>query len=162
MKISNIHTRLINQPIVKVAEIFSTLSSENDMMLAIDKWSPMILDNGLKVGSKGGHGRMKYTVQEYNPGKSIKFQFDQKGFDGFHKLEIAEINENTTLLEHTVQMNATGSGMLIWSLAIRFLHDAYIEDSFDKVENHFTENKKRSKWCWWVVILRKIMLPKKK
>lgn len=162
MKVINIHSRLINQPIAKVAELFSTLSSKNDMMLATDKWSPMILDNGLNVGSKGGHGRLKYTVQEYTPGKSIIFQFDQKGFDGFHKFEITQVNANMTLLEHTVQMNAAGSGILIWSLAIRFLHDAYVEDSFDKVENHFTEDKKHSKWSWWVILLRKLIVPKKK
>ena len=28
------------------------------------------------------------------------------------------------------------------SIAIRWLHDAYIEDAFDKVENHFTKCKK--------------------
>jgi hypothetical protein len=162
MKIINIHTRIINQPKAKVAELFSTLSSENDMMLATDKWSPMILDSGLNVGSRGGHGGIKYTVQDYKPDKSITFQFDLKGFDGFHKFEISEINIRATELKHSVQMNTTGLGILKWALAIRFLHDAYIEDAFDKVENHFTNEKKISKWTIWVRILRKIMKPKKK
>jgi hypothetical protein len=47
-------------------------------------------------------------------------------------------------------------------LAIRWLHDAYIEDAFDKVENHFSEDKKSSEWTWWVKTLRKVMKPKKK
>ena len=54
------------------------------MMLATDRWSPIELDKGLQVGSKGGHGLIKYFVTEYRPEKSITFQFDMTGFEGFH------------------------------------------------------------------------------
>ncbi len=65
MKVINIHKRIINQPKAKIAELLKTLSSKNDMLLATDRWSPMILDNGLHVGSKGGHGPIKYTVKRF-------------------------------------------------------------------------------------------------
>jgi hypothetical protein len=162
MKVLNIHKRIIQQPKAKIAELFKTLSSENDMMLATDKWSPMILDNGLKLDSKGGHGSIRYTVQEYIPDKSIQFQFTKmKGFDGFHKFEISELENNVTELRHTIDMKTSGNATLLWSIAIRWLHDAYMEDAFDKVENHFTTEKKISKWGMWVKFLRRVFKPKK-
>lgn len=162
MKVINLHTRTINQPKHKVEELFRTLSSKNDMMLATDKWSPMILDNGLNVGSKGGHGPIKYKVQDYNPDNYIQFQFTEpKGFNGLHKFEITELDTNVTELKHSIDMNTTGSATLKWVFVISWLHDAYIEDAFDKVENHFANDKKNCKWTIWVKILRRMLKPKK-
>ena len=42
-------------------------------------------------------------------------------------------------------MNTIGKGTLIWVLAIRSLHNALIEDGFDKLENNFFQNQKSSK-----------------
>ena len=162
MKVTNVHKRQISQPKTELAKLFKTLASDNDMMLAIDKWSPMKLDKGLQVGSKGGHGPIKYFITDYQPDNSITFQFDLEGFDGFHKFEIVETELNKTQLTHIIDLTTSGSATLKWALAIRFLHDAYIEDAFDKVENHFTIEKKKSEWTLWVKVLRKIMKPKKK
>jgi len=162
MKVLNIHKRKIQQPKTEIAKLFKTLATDNDMMLATDKWSPMKLDRGLQVGSKGGHGPIKYFVTEYLPEKSITFQFDLKGFNGFHRFDIKELEPNNTELSHIINMTITGSATLKWILAIRWLHDAYIEDAFDKVENHFTKDKKNSEWNLWVKTLRKIMRPKRK
>lgn len=162
MKVINIHKRLINQPKTELARLFKTLATDNDMVLAKDKWSPMKLDNGLQVGSKGGHGPIRYFVTDYQPDNSITFQFDLKGFDGFHKFVMEEIEPNKTLLTHIIDLTTSGSATLKWALAIRWLHDAYIEDAFDKVENHFTSEKRKSEWSLWVRFLRKIMKAKKK
>lgn len=160
MTVINLHKRVLNEPISKIGELLNTLSTENDMMLATDKWSPMKLDKGLQIGSKGGHGPIKYFVTEYKPQKSIRFQFDLAGFDGFHKFELKELEKDRTELSHIIDMTTTGSATIKWALAIRWLHDAYIEDAFDKVENHFTADKKISEWSLWVRVLRKFMKPK--
>ncbi len=162
MRVLNIHTRKIQQPKAEIAKLFNTLATENDMMLATDKWSPMKLDKGLKVGSKGGHGPIKYFVTEYEAEKSITFQFDLTGFNGFHRFDIKELDPAKTELSHIIDMTTTGSATLKWTLVIRWLHDAYIEDAFDKVENHFTKDKKNSEWTLWVKTLRRIMKPKRK
>ncbi len=162
MKVSNIHKRLINQPKSVIVRVFNTLATDNDMMLATDKWPPMKLNKGLQVGSKGGHGPIRYFVTEFNPEKSIAFQFDMKGFNGSHRFDITPVDTNRTELSHIVDLTTTGSASYYWAFAIRWLHDAYIEDAFDKVENHFTENKKSSEWSIWVKLLRKIMKPKRK
>lgn len=162
MKVLNIHKRQINQPKSELAKLLKTLATDNDMMLAKDKWSPMKLDNGLQVGSKGGHGSMKYFVTDYQLDNSITFQFDLKGFEGFHKFEIAETERNKSQLTHIIDLTTSGLATLKWVTAIRWLHDAYIEDAFDTVENHFTAEKKNSEWTIWVKILRKMMKPKRK
>lgn len=162
MKVINIHKREIQQPKTELAKLFNTLATDNDMMLATDKWPPMKLDKGLQVGSKGGHGQIKYFVTEYQPEKYIQFQFDLKGFNGFHKFELTELEHNKTELKHIINMTTSGSAAFKWALAIRWLHDAYIEDAFDKVENHFTKDKKNSEWNLWVKTLRKVMAPKRK
>lgn len=162
MKVINIHKREIEQPKIEIAKLFNTLATDNDMMLATDKWPPMKLDKGLNIGSKGGHGPIRYFVTEYQPEKSITFQFDLTGFNGYHRFDIKELGANKTELSHIIDMTTTGSATLKWALAIRWLHDAYIEDAFDKVENHFTVDKKTSEWSLWVSVLRKIMKPKRK
>jgi len=46
--------------------------------------------------------------------------------------------------------------------AIRWLHDALLEDAFDKIENQLCNEEKKSEWTPWVRILRRIMKSKKK
>jgi hypothetical protein len=162
MKVLNIHIRNITQPKSEVAGLFKTLATENDLMLATDKWPPMKLDKGLQIGSKGGHGPIKYFITKYVEDDSITFQFDLTGFNGFHKFELFESEKNKTQLKHTIEMTTTWSATLKWAMAIRWLHDAFIEDAFDKVENYFTIDKKSTKWGLWVRLLRKIMKPKRK
>ena len=162
MDVINIHKRIIEQPVTEVATLFTTLSTENDMMLATNRWSLMKLDKGLQVGSKGGHGLIKYFVTEYQLEKSITFQFDMTGFEGFHRFSLIQLGSDKTELSHTINMTTTGSATLKWALAIRWLHDAYIEDGFDKVEDHFKMERRRSNWNFHVRLLRKVMKPKRK
>lgn len=161
MKVVNIHKRNIQQPIQAIGKLLTTLATKDDRILATNKWPAMRLDNGLQVGSKGGHGPIKYFVTQYQPEKSVTFQFDMTGFNGYHQFELTELNNTTTELSHVIDMETKGFATIKWLFAIRCLHDAYIEDAFDNVENNFIEYKKNSHWSLWVRILRKIMKPKK-
>jgi len=158
LQVLNIHKRIIDQPKTKVAELLSTLSTANDALMPTDKWPAMKLDQGLNVGSKGGHGPIRYTVGKYVPGELIKFNFNgPKGFDGWHQFEIVELNDNRTELVHTIDMNTSGTGTLSWTFAIRWLHDALMEDAFDKVENQFNNQRKVTEWSPWVKFLRTLL-----
>ena len=162
MKVINIHKRIINSPKANVAELLKTLATENDMVIATDKWPRVKLDNGLNVNSKGGHGPIKYTVEEYKPGELVQFKFTKpRGFNGFHKFEIKEVEAGKTELKHTIDMNISGQALVLWPFAIRWLHDAFMEDAFDKVENHLMNSAKRSEWSLWVGFLR-MQLKRKK
>lgn len=140
--------------------LLSTLASSDDRVWPCEQWPAMRLDKGLSVGSKGGHGPIGYFVTAYEKGRRIDFEFIRpKEFVGKHWLEIKELDAGRTELKHTIHMQANGLGALKWSLAIRWLHDALIEDAFNKVENQITGGTKRSQWNPWVKLLRKVLSP---
>jgi hypothetical protein len=156
LKVLNIHKRILNQPKSKITELIKTLSTENDGIWPKEKWPAMKFKNGIKVGAKGGHGPIRYSVEKYNPNEIIQFRFSKpNGFNGIHKFEINELSDEKTEIKHTIDMNTVGKGTLIWILAIRSLHNALIEDGFDKLENNLLENKKSTEWNYWVKFLRK-------
>ncbi|MBU0465146.1 MAG: hypothetical protein KKE12_16345 [Proteobacteria bacterium] len=155
MKTINIHKRIISQSKGVISDILNTLSSSDDKLWPKEKWPPMIFKKGLTIGAIGGHGPIKYSINTYIPGSLIEFTFVKPdGFKGVHRFEVTEIENNATELKHTIDMMLSGKGILTWHIAIRWLHDALIEDCFDKVENQFLTNKKETKWNLWVVFLR--------
>ncbi|MCJ8292367.1 MAG: hypothetical protein MJK07_21550 [Flavobacteriales bacterium] len=123
----------------------------------------MKFKNGIQVGAKGGHGPIRYSVEKYNPNEIIQFRFSKpNGFSGIHKFEVIELDKEKTEIKHTIEMNTTGKGTLIWTFAIRSLHNALIEDGFDKLENNFSENRKSTEWSLWVKFLRKQIAKKRR
>ena len=155
MKVLNIHKRIINQPKNKVVDLLSTLSTDNDKIWPKEKWPAMKFTGGIKIGAKGGHGPIRYSVEKYNPNEIIQFRFSNPiGFDGIHKFEVKELDEEKTEIKHTIDMNTFGRATLSWVLVIRTLHNALIEDGFDKLENNFSQNKKSAEWNFWVRFLR--------
>ncbi|WP_299256167.1 hypothetical protein [uncultured Aquimarina sp.] len=163
MKVLNIHKRTLTQPKNIVVEILKTLSTENDKVWPKEKWPEMKFKGGIKVGAKGGHGPIRYSVEKYNPNEIIQFKFNKPyGFIGIHKFEIKELDENKTEIKHTIDMNAKGKGILIWTFAIRSLHNALIEDGFDKIENNLSGSQKITEWNFWTKFLRKQISKRKK
>lgn len=118
----------------------------------------MRFDRPLGVGAVGGHGPIRYVVEEYLPGRRLKFRFlGPSGFDGHHWLEVLPKGERNTLLRHTVRMSAHGSAMLAWPLAIRFLHDALIEDALARAQASLGATPLVRPWSLWVKLLRRVM-----
>lgn len=137
-------------------ELVKTLSMEDDRIWPNEKWPAMRFKAGIQVGAKGGHGPIRYSVEKYNPSEIIQFRFSKPiGFNGIHKFEIIELTDEETEIKHTIDMNTAGSGTIAWILAIRSLHNALIEDAFDRLENNFSDNQKSSNWNLWVRLLRK-------
>lgn len=154
----NIHKRMVDQPASKILDLFSTLATSHDAVWPMEKWPAMRFKNGLVPSSIGGHGPIRYVVQQYDPMGMVQFQFlKPEGFKGMHKLEIIDLGHQQTQLVHTINMHTVGWGTLAWFFAIRSLHDALIEDAFDKVDNHFSPDKKRTNWSVWVRVLRWIL-----
>ncbi len=162
MKVTNIHKRIIHQPKESISKILDTLSSNNDLLWPKEKWPPMIFRNGLAAGATGGHRPIRYSVNKYVPGSSIEFNFlKPDGFNGIHKFEVKEIENGKTELKHTISMNVSGKGIFAWYVAIKWLHDALLEDCLDKAENNFLTEKISSDWNLWVRFLRRVLRKKK-
>ena len=162
MKILNIHTRIIHQPKSKISPLKASLSTPNDAIWRDGKWPPMRFKEGLKVGAKGGHGPIRYSIDKYIPGDLIQFRFSKPSrFDGVHRFEINALDEARTEIKHVVETEASLKSFLSWSLVIRWLHDAVVEDAFDNVENRFSTEKRTSEWSLWVRWWRNALKPKK-
>ncbi len=115
----------------------------------------MRFKEGIQIGAKGGHGPIRYSVEKYAPDDIVQFRFSKPiGFKGIHKLELLELANGQTEIRHTIDMSTSGKGTWQWIFVIRSLHNALIEDGFDKLENHFSKVKKKSEWNFWVKILR--------
>jgi len=163
LKVLNIHKRTINQPKDKVTELLKTLSTENDRIWPKEKWPEMKFKEGIQIGAKGGHGPIRYSTEKYNPNEIIQFRFSKpNGFNGIHKFEIKELDKEKTEIKHTIDMNTEGKGTLIWTFAICSLHNALIEDGFDKLKNNFSDNRKSTEWNIWVKFLRKQISKKRR
>jgi hypothetical protein len=160
MKIINTHKRIINQPISEVGVLLDSLSSKNDKLWPHEKWPPMRFDRALSEGAIGGHGPIKYAVTDFKAGNKINFKFIKpSGFQGNHWFELKEKENKKTEIIHTISMSISGSAILSWPIVIRPLHDALIEDSFDKLQN--ITGPESNKWSLWVKFLRWALKKKK-
>lgn len=158
MRVTNIHSRDLAVSKAQLQPLLLTLASPEDQLWPHEKWPPMRFKDGLQIGSRGGHGPIRYTIEEYQPGSYFKVRFNRPaGFKGHHWLEVLEADETHCQIRHTIQMRTNFVGSIQWLLAIKWLHNALIEDAFDKVENHFSDQQKRTAWNFWVRCLRRLL-----
>ena len=158
MKIINVHQRVYNQPSEMIWKILETLSSKEDRLWPREIWPPVVLNNGLAMNSSGGHGPIRYYVSKHDHGEAIEFTFTKPAeFVGFHKFEIIENSNNTSVLRHILSMNVNLKGLVAWYFAIKWLHDALLEDCLDKVNNQLSDDKAHSPHNFWVRRLRKML-----
>ena len=153
----NIHERLLPAPPEEVGELIDSLSSDADRLWPSARWPPMRFDAPLGVGARGGHGPIRYSVVRYEPGRSAAFRFEPSlRVIGEHRLE-TERAEGGTLVRHVIVARMRGRMALLWPLAVRWLHDALIEDCFDRAHAQLTG----ARWTprplgRWVRLLRRL------
>lgn len=114
----------------------------------------MRFDRPLGVGAAGGHGPLRYTVQEYERGVRIRFRFTAPaGFHGYHEYEAVPGR-----LIHRLVMTTHGPARLSWPLIFRPLHDALIEDSLDTAQRSLgAAPHQPARWSGWVRLLRRAL-----
>jgi hypothetical protein len=159
LMVSNIHERVLCSNVQKAQPLIDKLASDEDLLWPNEHWPTIRFDHGLKVGSIGGHGPIRYQIEEYIPGNMIRFKFiSPNGFQGSHELEIEELTPESVKISHRIFMKLSGSAVLTWPLAIRWLHDALIEDSFDKAEAYVSgQHSNKKEWSLYVKMLRKFL-----
>jgi len=154
LKVLNIHERKLNADIKLVGELIDSLSSKKDRLWPNQLWPRMEFDRPLEVGATGGHGPIRYFVEEYVPGQSIKFRFTgPKGFDGYHKYDVLQ-DGNSVILRHTLEMETRGPALLTWPLVFCPMHDALLEDSLAVAQISLGLSLIIQPWSLWVKFLR--------
>ena len=157
--VRNIHQRVIRSPLElsRPAELIDSLGARENALWPRESWPPMRFNRPLGVGAIGGHGPVRYVVEAYEPGKSIRFRFTApRGFVGTHGFDVEEIGPEAVRLRHTLLMRLRGWARLTWPLAFRWLHDALLEDALDCAEvNCGASRREKRKWSVWVRVLRR-------
>jgi hypothetical protein len=135
MHVFNRHERALDCDPAELAPLIDGLSSEDDRLWPTDPWPAMFFDRPLEVGAVGGHGVMKYEVEQYEPGSAVRFRYLwPSGFDGFHEYTVHPGENGGSVLRHTLDMVTKGLSRPLWSTYVRPLHDACLEDSLDRAE----------------------------
>lgn len=131
--IENVHERSLDVAPAAVGTLVDSLSSRDDRLWPNRRWPAMRLDRGLEIGSDGGHGPVRYEVARYEPNRLVAFAFTARfPIDGEHRVEVLPASGGRTLLRHTLEGQPHGWLRLGWPLCFRWLHDALIEDAFDR------------------------------
>jgi len=160
MRIYNRHERRISALPDEVGSLLDSLSGPADRLWPADDWPAMKFDTSLREGARGGHGPVRYRVTEYVPGRRVVFQFEGEGLtdglDGRHFFEVIP-QKKGPLIRHVVDADCDLRMWAKWHILIGPMHDALIEDAFDRVEQGLHGGSvKRSRWSPWVRFLRKM------
>ena len=158
MKVVNVHQRLLHASPERVGALIDSLASPADALWPSRAWPRIKFDRPLAVGAIGGHGPIRYVVEAYTPGQSVRFRFTApRGFDGWHGFEVLEATAAHCVLEHRIEMQARGRGILTWHLAIRWLHDAVTEDLLAQAQREFDQPATVVPWSRYVRLLMWLM-----
>ena len=153
--ILNVHERLIPAASDAVGRMIDSLGSDGDVVWPHERWPALKLDRSLQVGAAGGHGPIRYRVESHDPGRRVRFRFlSPDGFIGTHGFDVEDAGEGASRLRHVIEMRTAGMAVLNWSVIIRPLHDALLEDALDKVEGAFRGVGPPRAWSRRVVFLR--------
>ncbi|NKY54465.1 hypothetical protein [Nocardia vermiculata] len=157
MAVVNIHLRHLPVPVEAVGALVDSLAGEGDELWPVQNWPAMRFDRALGAGAAGGHGPIRYTVEQYVPGHWVRFRFTgPRGFHGFHEFTVRPTPGGTDLV-HLLTMNVRGQARLAWPLAYRWMHDALLEDCLDRAERGLTGSvADPARWTRRVRLLRRL------
>lgn len=156
--IQNVHERTLDGSPAAVGALVESLSSPGDRLWPKQRWPAMRLDRGLEIGSDGGHGPVRYAVDRHEPGSLVAFVFTPAfPIAGEHRCEVLPAADGRTLLRHTLEGRPQSWLRLGWPLCFRWLHDALIEDAFDRAEAQIANAEWRPRplavhvrWLRWI------------
>ncbi|WP_425484946.1 SRPBCC family protein [Amycolatopsis anabasis] len=158
--VSNVHQREYPVPPEELGRLLDTLSGVDDRLWP-PGWPPMRFDAPLGVGADGGHGQIRYRVTAYQPGRRVEFRFDPAGgLAGEHFVEVLDGERaDHSVLRHTaIGRPVTPRMRVLWALAIRWMHDAVLEELLDRAADELGHPpRRRARRSPWVRLLRKAM-----
>jgi len=153
--IRNVHERPLAASADAVGALVDSLSSRDDRLWPVSDWPRLRLDRPLGVGADGGHGPVRYAVASYDPGRAVGFRFNRPaGFRGGHRFSVEPTGDATCVLRHELEMTVHGAARLTWPLFYRPLHDALLEEAFDRASAATGSAYAPARRSWWVRLLR--------
>ena len=158
----NVHECLVPEPASRVGESLDRIGSDAATWWPSPAWPALVPDAPLALWVRGRHGPIRYQVTEYIPGRSVEFTFDERaGLRGTHRFDVIPQDSESCLVRHAVKGRTTGTMRLVWPLAMRWLHDAVVEDLMDRVATDAGHPPtQRARWSWWVRLIRRATRPR--
>ncbi|MEV0129846.1 SRPBCC family protein [Dactylosporangium sp. NPDC050688] len=152
----NVQRRTIDAPMDRLGALLDRVAAPDGPLWPAPAWPPMRFDRPLGPGATGGHGMIRYTVVEHVPGRLLRCRFDPAiGVVGEHELRLEPAGRGTALV-HVIDGRLTGGMRLWWPLAVRWLHEALLQDLLDNAERAATGTVRRpARWSWWVRLMRR-------
>ncbi len=159
MRVLNVHRRVLAGSPADVWTLVANLGTRDDLLWPADSWPRVRFDRvPVAVGSRGGHGPIRYEVAAIEPGRKLVLRFlGPAGFDGSHHFEVLPQTTGGSELVHTITMDTRGPALVSWPLVFRPLHDALIEDLFDRAAALTGTIGEWSEWSAWVRVLRFVL-----
>lgn len=152
--ITNVHSRRVPARACDVRRALDSLGSATDHVWPANRWPALRLADGLRPGSRGGHGPIRYTVEEVTD-RVIVFRFERPLLRGTHRFEV-QPDGLACVVRHVLEARPTLRTRIAWTLAIRWLHDALIEDLLDNLVREVGAQVKRpARWSAYVRLLRR-------
>jgi len=153
----NIHERRLPATAAEVGALLDTLHTPGNLLWPDEKWPASTMDKGLTVGATGGHAVIRYRVAEYIPGRRVEYAFGSIAllpvFRGRHYFEVIP-RAGETVLRHTIDVQTVPGTWFRWKVMVECLHDALLEDLFDKAERNLgVARPHRSRWSWYVRLM---------
>lgn len=160
--IRNVHERTIAAPVEEVGPLLDRLGGPDDVLWPPAWAPPMVLDRPIAVGAVGGHGPIRYRVTAHVPGRMVEFTVDPGvGLVGTHTFVVEPVGPSRTRLRHAIEGSTAGWMRLAWPSAVRWLHDAVLEDLLDRAERVAGTGPQRpAQWSRWVRLLRRLDAPR--
>jgi hypothetical protein len=156
VKRSNIHERQIPLSIDRVGALIDTLASDDDILWPRCAWPAMRLDSPLGLGASGGHGPIRYIVEDYVPRRRVGFRIGRppclKG--ARHWFEVVDQGETGAVLRHVLEFEFFGRAWISWPIFWRPLHDACIDDVLARAQIALGIAPSIRPWSCWVRVLR--------
>lgn len=158
--IVNVHQRTLAAGPEEAGRLIDLLAGEEDGLWPRDRWPAMRFDRPLSIGARGGHAFVRYRVVEYLPGERVTFRFDPRiGVSGIHTFEVVPRAGGGSVLRHAMEASLHGAARITWPLAIRWMHDACLEDALDRAQASLGERPERpARWSAWVRLWRRLVM----
>lgn len=160
--VRNVHERELPVPAEALGPLLDRVGGPDDPLWPSPAWMPMILDGPLEALPTGGHGPIRYRVTAYEPGRRIEFTFLPDGDAvGTHVLSVEPAGPGRSVLRHVLDVRATGLMHLMWPLAVRWAHDAVVEELLDRAELVLGSGPARpARRSPWARVLQRLMVPR--
>src|SRR5207249_2135454 len=132
--IRNVHLRTLPVSADRVGPLLDRIAEPGNALWPADNWPPMIMDRPLGVGAEGGHGVNRYTCTSHQPGTRVEFTFTPSmPFIGTHAFDVLPSGPHACVLRHMVIATPRDlRARAQWSLAVRWAHDAVVEEIMDR------------------------------